>query len=149
MISILWFVTVNISKKHWFSWCALQFRSQYGSPIIVWVDPPCATRNNCHHVTRKSSRQHGLQLEVFADNDQRMAFSRYLFNSVKIWNHFPAQAINSDSLCSYHSCFTQYSRTACSHNIARWKHLFSQPTVHLHIFKLWMPETTVPYRSVP
>ena len=88
------------------------------------------------HATRRSSRQHGLQLEVFADGDQRMAFSRSLFGLVKVWNSLPAQAVNSDSVCSYHSCLTQYSRTTCSHNIARWKHLFSPPTVHLHIFKL-------------
>ena len=100
------------------------------------------------HATRSSSRQHGLQLDVFADGDQRMAFSRSLFSLVKVWNYLPAQAVNSDSVCSYHSCFTQYSRTACSHNIARWKHLNSQSIFNLHIFKLWLPETTVNYRSV-
>ena len=36
------------------------------------------------HATRSSSRQHGLQLDVFADGDQRMAFSRSLFSLVKI-----------------------------------------------------------------
>ena len=88
------------------------------------------------HATRRSSRQHGLQLEVFADGDQRMAFSTSLFGLVKVWNALPAQAVISDSVCSFQSCLTRYSRTACSHKIARWKHLFSPPTVHLHIFKL-------------
>ena len=39
---------------------------------------------NPRHATRTSSRQHGLQLDVFADGDQRMAFSKYLFRLVKI-----------------------------------------------------------------
>ena len=71
------------------------------------------------HATRTSSRQHGLQLDVFADDDQRMAFSKSLLSLIKVYNYFPAQAVNSDSACSYYSCFTQYSRTHCSHNIAR------------------------------
>ena len=36
------------------------------------------------HATRSSSRQHGLQLDVFADGDQRMAFSKSLFSLVQI-----------------------------------------------------------------
>ena len=36
------------------------------------------------HATRTSSRQHGLQLDVFADDDQRIAFSKYLLNFIKI-----------------------------------------------------------------
>ena len=41
------------------------------------------------HVTLKNSRQHGLQLEVFANNDQLMQFSKYfaLLNYIYLFQH--------------------------------------------------------------
>ena len=139
-------VTINTSKRHWFAWCLLPLHSQYGSPIIVWVDPPRANRKNYSPWPVKNSRQHGLQLEVFANNNQWMQFSKYVF-SIQLCLSFPAHAFISDSVCSYHSCFTEISRTFGSHYNTKWKHYKSEHLLFAH-HPFLMPKKTVPYRSL-